>query len=208
MNLPLLIFLVTIIYGLNYNYCLCYRFNNNINNKHFILKETKQETKQETNQVSTVTIFFNKPDTKVLVCLRGVCGKSYGKIYSIGGSIESNETPEDSAIRETFEESGINIKESDLQLVNTMYTKNKVYYNYVVFYDKMPTIKGPQKDFEGEVINCCSILNTNTITCEGINTRWAAINIDTLNYYFSVGKETSLFSEVYIKYLHNIAKKF
>ena len=79
----------------------------------------------------------------------------YNNLYVVpGGGIKKTETPEQAAVREVFEETGIKIKQLDYLLgiySNAKGGKNDTVYCYVVLLKKEPEIK---KRFNLEIAHC------------------------------------------------------
>jgi 8-oxo-dGTP pyrophosphatase MutT (NUDIX family) len=116
-------------------------------NKEWMREE--ESTSSENPIYSTLTSITNVNGTKyVLVCLRGVGGRDYGKIYTQGGSIDLGETPEEAAIREAYEESGLTVSLDELRL--TCLTEKFAHY-HVIFND-FPVVLGPESHHRWEVI--------------------------------------------------------
>ena len=131
--------------------------------------------------VSTVTVIWNDNGiNKVLVGLRGVAGPSFGKVFTFGGSIDSGETKEDGAIRESFEEGGITIKKEHLKLLDTY----KNFANFYVYYDRKPKVLGPIPKCQWEIIQSMKLQNdfgVSMITkADGSNSGLAWIPVDLL----------------------------
>lgn len=68
-----------------------------------------------------------------------------GKWGPPAGKIESNETPENGAIRELFEETGISLKSSfDIQLVHSLYVRKPkveyIFHQFRVQLDQIPDV--------------------------------------------------------------------
>jgi len=88
----------------------------------------------------------------VLVCRSG---NSYnrGQIISAGGA-RDRDTPEDAAIRESWEESGLVIPKNHLtRLLTSHLTMSSDLAVFVVNYSTRPIVPGPQPQYAGEVIN-------------------------------------------------------
>lgn len=97
---------------------------------------------------STVTVFKRvNGELWVLVGQRGVPDSWYKKICTFGGSVDKGESAIDAGLREAWEEGGIRIKRSDLQL----YKAYNQFANYYCVYDREPTVLGPRPGFEGEI---------------------------------------------------------
>ena len=143
----------------------------------------------------SVNMFY---DNYVLVCMRGKKDKNYKKIYSVGGHIDKNETPIQSAIRETYKKVGIEITPEQL---NVFYIDNKIkIIHYTIIFETLPQILGPSQEFENEIYNTHSICNVPTIiTTEGKNTRWALLNVYALNRHLHKNINTSLYSNTFLK---------
>ena len=143
----------------------------------------------------TVNIFW---ENNILLCLRGKHDKYYKKIYSIGGKIEVGETPEQAAVRESFEEAGIVIQESDLQIFKADTEIGMIHYTVV--FDK-PFLIGPQDDFKDEIYDTLTIAGEPTIIVNSINTRWAFVNVHKLKKFLKDVKNrsfaTKTFQEIY-----------
>ena len=132
-------------------------------------------------RVSTVTVIWkNNNINYILVCRRGVYGNGYKTLISQGGTVESNETFKEGAVREAKEEAGIKIKKSQLILVNETVNGNTHFKNYYVIYNNEPFVEGPPSKFENELLNINNILGYNTIKYNNKNTRLAWIPIDEL----------------------------
>jgi 8-oxo-dGTP pyrophosphatase MutT (NUDIX family) len=139
---------------------------------------------------STVTLCYKD---SVLVCVRGCDDWFYNKIFSCGGKLDKNESPEDAAVRETREEAGVTIKKEDLVYFNTINGRN----NYIVYLSEEPEIKGPGNEFSYEALNVQDILGVKTTN------RWAFVPVDKLKKHF-MDKEnwspfSQIFNEMYIK---------
>ena len=69
-----------------------------------------------------------------------------GKWIGVGGKLEKGESPDECAIREIYEETGLRVKKIDLRGVITFpdFTPDKDWYTYVF----------KVTDFEGEVLDC------------------------------------------------------
>lgn len=69
-----------------------------------------------------------------------------GKWISVGGKLEQGETPDECAIREIFEETGLTVKKMDFKGMVTFpeFTPNLDWYTYVF----------KVTEFEGELIDC------------------------------------------------------
>jgi 8-oxo-dGTP pyrophosphatase MutT (NUDIX family) len=106
---------------------------NPISNTHTINKSSVQ---QKGN--ATLTIFFTKNNKLYVIVGKRSFGRNENKIFSLGGSIESYETPEEAAAREAFEESGIKIDPKKIKLLNCVNN----FYNYYTIFDYEPSIKG------------------------------------------------------------------
>ena len=78
-------------------------------------------------------------DGKILLLLRRLGWKT-GFWGPPGGHIDPGETPKQAAVRETFEEAGLRIKESDLELV-AQRTKN--YFGMIYYYTTDKFTGGP-----------------------------------------------------------------
>jgi tRNA nucleotidyltransferase (CCA-adding enzyme) len=78
-------------------------------------------------------IYFDTTDKKYLL----VYGKKSGKWGFPKGHQENNETEEDTAIRELYEETGIKINQSNL--TNKLRFKNNIYFNVIT--NEKPPIK-------------------------------------------------------------------
>lgn len=94
----------------------------------------------------------------VLIGKRGGTAPSGANLYNVPvGMCEHNETPEETAIREVFEETGINISNQKLINVNDeTYNGNKIGRNYLVILKMLPQIgtgDGENEKFEWVNIN-------------------------------------------------------
>ncbi|MET4061288.1 8-oxo-dGTP diphosphatase [Arthrobacter sp. UYP6] len=76
-----------------------------------------------TRAVPVVLCFLmrGKPQqgTEVLMGLK-LTGFGVGRIVTLGGHVEPGETPEQAAVREVFEESGVTVAEADLERAGTV----------------------------------------------------------------------------------------
>lgn len=89
-------------------------------------------------RIRSGTIILNFKDKKVLLI------QSYGSFWGLPkGHIEENETIEDCAIRETLEETGIQLKQTDLKRSYTVFNGDGVYY----------VVDGTQLNFDANQIN-------------------------------------------------------
>ena len=157
----------------NLNYKKCYNYENKI-------------------QVATISVIVKKNNTYfLLICRRGVKGLNYGKIYTQGGSIDQNETSEQAAIRELYEEAGVEVKENDLNILSIF----NVYKNYYVILNNFPKVNGALNEYKSEIIidnflskkyNVPSILDENNKTTGLVWVELQAIEKDIIyeNYYF------------------------
>jgi len=84
----------------------------------------------------------------LLVCQRGVKDRNYGKVYTMGGSIDRNERPEVAAAREAAEESGVVLDPRTLTLFQQ---KEGCAHHYAVL-SSYPRVPGPSSRHEFEVI--------------------------------------------------------
>ena len=140
----------------------------------------------------TVNIFWKN---NYLVCLRGKRDKGYKKIYAVGGKIDPGETPEQTAVRETFEEAGVVIRESDLRV---FHIDNKIgMTHYTVVFDKEPVVLGPREDFMDEIYDTSIIMDTPTIKTNGVNTRWAFVNVYALKNFLKDPKNRSFATKTF-----------
>lgn len=71
----------------------------------------------------TVSVFIFSPEGKVLFLRRGEDKSEGGKFGTPGGKKEKNETSSQTAIREIFEETGIDIKEKELKLFRQVFVR-------------------------------------------------------------------------------------
>jgi 8-oxo-dGTP pyrophosphatase MutT (NUDIX family) len=115
-------------------------------------KLTKKLKISEVRNVSVTVLARRSADSdwSLLVCLRGVRDKNYGKIFSQGGQIDYGETPEQAAVRELKEEAGVTISTKDLKFLSDF--KGISMRNYVVLSDRFLDVEGPRGDFRFEVI--------------------------------------------------------
>ena len=143
----------------------------------------------------SVNIFWMN---NVLICVRGKHDRNYKKIYSIGGKIETGETPSEAAIRETFEEAGVVIQQSDLQVFEI--DKKIGIVHYTVSFDCKPIVLGPQEDFKDEIYDTSIIVGVPTIIFNGVNTRWSFVNVHSLNEFLKNRENRSFATKI----LHNI----
>ena len=91
---------------------------------------------------SSTTNMLVIKDGKVLLVKRSDDLADFPGWYILpGGKQERNETPKETAIRETFEETGIQISDADLKVIATHYHeyKSKV---YVIFIFSSPNFMG------------------------------------------------------------------
>jgi endonuclease/exonuclease/phosphatase family metal-dependent hydrolase/8-oxo-dGTP pyrophosphatase MutT (NUDIX family) len=130
-------------------------------------KEEPQDHSTVTNVTVTVVV-----GGKVLVCLRGVAGNDYRKIFSTGGTIDKHraELPRTCAVRECLEESGISVQPSHLSYFNDHYSRR----NYAVFLDRLPAAFGPDRCHEDESVRTQSICGVPTSEQQGRG-RWALV---------------------------------
>jgi 8-oxo-dGTP pyrophosphatase MutT (NUDIX family) len=88
-------------------------------------------------------------DIFILICLRGVKGKDYERIYTQGGGIDYEETAEQAAVREAFEESGLTIEENQLRVLS----QTPPFADFYVIFDNFfPEVAGPLEECRWEVI--------------------------------------------------------
>ena len=142
----------------------------------------------------SVNIFWKN---NVLVCLRGNMDRNYKRVYSVGGKVESGETPKQSAIRQTFEEAGVVIQESDLRVFEND-TIIRIIHYYVVF-NEMPLVLGPKEDCKDGIRDSWIIAGVPTIRINGINTRWTFMDMCTLMQNFD--NRSYAYSKIYKKIL-------
>lgn len=116
-------------------------------------KSSKSRTTQDLSvfqgiRSSTVTVFKRvNGELWVLVGQRGVPDSWYKKICTFGGGVDRGESAIDAGLREAWEEGGIRINRSDLQL----YKAHNQFANYYCVYDREPTVLGPRSGFESEI---------------------------------------------------------
>jgi ADP-ribose pyrophosphatase YjhB (NUDIX family) len=99
---------------------------------------------------SSVYIFCkdHHANLMLLVCLRGVPGRNFGRIFTQGGGIDYRESPQEAAAREAFEEAGVVVEPMELQPI---FQSNGVAHYYVVL-KKPPKVIGPKPSCRWEVI--------------------------------------------------------
>ena len=78
---------------------------------------------------------------------RGVHGSWYKKVCTFGGSIDRGETPEQAAIREAFEEGGVQIPPNQLKL-SEYQTK---FAHYYCILNEEPIVDGPPQRHAWEI---------------------------------------------------------
>ncbi|MDX1701326.1 MAG: 8-oxo-dGTP diphosphatase [Melioribacteraceae bacterium] len=93
------------------------------------------------------TLCYVMKENKTLMLYRNKKEKDYhqGKWNGLGGKFEPGETPEECAIREVYEESGLKVKNPLMKGIITfpLFDKIKDWYVFVFVF----------KDFEGELID-------------------------------------------------------
>ena len=140
----------------------------------------------------SVNIFWKN---NVLVCLRGKMDRNYKKVYAVGGKVEAGETPEEAAVRETFEEAGVVIQESDLRVFENDIKIGMIHYTVV--FNEMPLVRGPKEDCKDEIYDTWNIAGVPTMMLNGVNTRWAFINVHKLNNFMRNPKNRSFASKTF-----------
>jgi ADP-ribose pyrophosphatase YjhB (NUDIX family) len=133
----------------------------------------------------------------VIVCRRGVNDRNYGQIFSCGGEIDWNETPEVAACREAFEESGIDVPPDQIQYFQT---SNKRMAHFYVILDQCPEIAGAEPRHAWEILTEPNILGYPTTNS------WAAIPVHVLASHFeeypsSHSPFSKLFMEIYESFI-------
>ena len=75
-----------------------------------------------TRAVPVVLCFLMRASDDGMEVLMGLkqTGFGVGRIVTLGGHVEPGETPEQAAVREVFEESGVTVREKDLELAGTV----------------------------------------------------------------------------------------
>jgi ADP-ribose pyrophosphatase YjhB (NUDIX family) len=152
---------------------------NNVNINSYIYL---YEIKKNYNNIRNVTVTIIVGDT-ILTCSRGVKdGKdvkvediNYDKPFGPGGAIDKGESPENAAIRETKEESGLDIKEEQLEFFSD-FDKRR---NYIVRLNKLPDKFTIDDEHKWETQELKEILGVETNENQGSN-RWALVPIDTI----------------------------
>lgn len=88
-----------------------------------VSKYSKYSSRPTTRVVRSGTIIMNFNTKKILII------QCYGKLWGLPkGQVEQNESTVDCAIRETFEETGIRIKNTQLIDKYTIYNGDGIYY--------------------------------------------------------------------------------
>jgi 8-oxo-dGTP pyrophosphatase MutT (NUDIX family) len=75
-------------------------------NRCFVLKDIQRMIDEEVQRFLCVTVYVVNQENKFLMLLN----RKLNKWVPAGGKVDRNETPDDAAVRECFEETGINIK--------------------------------------------------------------------------------------------------
>lgn len=72
----------------------------------FVMKHIQRVIDEQVQRFLCVTVFVINSDQKLLM----IKHKKLGKWSPPGGKVDNNETPDEAAVRECFEETGINVK--------------------------------------------------------------------------------------------------
>lgn len=91
-------------------------------------------------------------DGKIVLARRANTGYMDGKYQMPSGHVEADEHPSEAAVRETKEETGVDIKASDLEFVHCSYRINKVdaVGDYVDFFFRATRWEGEPMNAEPE----------------------------------------------------------
>lgn len=91
-----------------------------------------------------VSACYIESNEKLLFLKRATQKPEGGKWGVPGGKIEGGESPLEAAVRETFEETGILIKEEQLKCIGTVFIRKPnvdyVYHMYYVSFRQFPTV--------------------------------------------------------------------
>jgi DNA-binding cell septation regulator SpoVG len=143
--------------------------NVNINSYIYLYKIEKKY-----DNIRNVTVTIIVGDT-ILTSLRGVNDTNNGKPFGPGGAINTGETPIDAAIRETKEESGLDIERHPLEFFSDFNGRR----NYIVRLNKLPEKFTIDDEHKWETLKKDEILGVKTSKDQG-RCRWALVPINTI----------------------------
>ena len=136
---------------------------------------------QSSNTIKSIAVFIIVQD-KVLTCKRGVKDDWYDKYWGPGGTINKGETPIDAAIRETREETGIDISREirdKTKRGSLLYGKQ---INYYIFLEKLPDKFSVAEKNQHESLEVDDIMTVPTSVEQG-SKRWALVEYPSLLTY-------------------------
>jgi 8-oxo-dGTP pyrophosphatase MutT (NUDIX family) len=95
------------------------------------MKNFKEFLNKSLKKAASVAIF--NPQNKILLVRRSKTAEWMPLHYCLpGGHMEEKETPVDTAEREVFEETGIELNKHDLKLIDTQINNNYINYLYAI----------------------------------------------------------------------------
>ncbi len=122
------------------------------------------------------TLCYLKKDGKTLMLHRVKKENDMheGKYNGLGGKFEEGETPQECAVREVFEESGLSAKNLILKGVITFpaFAKNEDWYVFVFVIDKFEGEMTVSCEGNLEWVNDCDLLNLNLWAGDKIFLKW------------------------------------